>query len=83
MVMGVDASHAFVSDPTNEVVDYLYLDPPRERYVSSYLETVISTTPEFAFVAAHFKDQMESDAALATELFALAESAPNDQARRC
>ena len=82
MALTVDGSHAFVSDPDNDKLAYLYLDPPRARSVCSYLEKVVRATKDQVLTSPNRKRQMMSRAAVATNLFDLAERAPNEQARK-
>jgi hypothetical protein len=82
VAMTSDASHAFASDPENGRMAYMYLDAPRMRFTSSYLERVIAATKDEAFVSGSAKVQMLATANAATTLFELGETAPNEPARK-
>jgi hypothetical protein len=81
LALTVDASPPS-TDPENAKIAYMYLDAPRSRFVSSYLEVVIGATKDEAFVDASDKTQMLTAAHVATTLFELGETAPNEEARR-
>ena len=81
MALTVDASHAFIADTEGDVVDYMYLDAPRSRFAASYLERVIAGAKPGSFLG-NAQQQMENDAAVATSLFVLAETAPDEAAVR-
>jgi hypothetical protein len=82
MAITIDGSHAIVSDPTYDELDYVYLGPARTVLVAESLERVVASVPPEAYDKPADQKKLGKDVDKIGKDLEKAETAPNEQARQ-